>query len=169
MKLPCFLARCEVSSELEWGVSPLQLPPKKNPNVLLLLTEKERDRCFTTTRERAGRQTANASNLVSKQVNNLREGMQTNTCDFVEYNTSVWSVSLRTDYNNFWEKERYPFGGISTSTFWLIRVTHSCPMRLQKAWFFIMEIKICDVMCLSGWYHECIEGCNGLLAMPPIT
>jgi hypothetical protein len=51
--------------------------------VLLLLTEKERDRCFTTTRERAGRQTANASNLVSKQVNNLREGMQTNTCDSV--------------------------------------------------------------------------------------
>lgn len=58
-------------------------PPKKTPECATT-PHRERDRCFTTTRALGSwRQTANASNLVSKQVDHLREGMQTNTCDSV--------------------------------------------------------------------------------------
>ncbi len=54
-------------------VPPLQLPRKKPQ--CATTPHRERDRCFTTTRERAWRQIANASNLVSKEVDDLREGM----------------------------------------------------------------------------------------------
>jgi hypothetical protein len=76
MKLPYFFARCEVSSELQWGYHRCNSPhsPQKKPQCATT-PHRERDRCLTTTRERAWRQIANASNLVSKQVENLGEGM----------------------------------------------------------------------------------------------